>query len=294
MVGFVAATLEAGAEIGVIVPDLKINEELHEAHAAFDEAAGDEAAAAIAVGGLAADAVHDLRGLGFAGEVERVASLELHARGEFVTGHAGAKAGLPRAAALVGGVELGDEIALKGLHGLGLIEGGLKVEHRGTGGAEAGALMLWRQETGLPVLRAVDGQLAGVLQHDVSGQVSVFRAEPVAHPRAEGWQTRLHAAAVRDEQRRLVREVGGVHRADEGDVVDALGEVGHHVGNRHAALAVLREGVRAAHHRAGVLRVLHFTGDFVEVRLAVEPVQLRLGVEQVHLARPAVHEQMND
>ena len=39
---------------------------------------------------------------------------------------------------------------------------------------------------------------------------------------------------------------------------------------------------------------LDLAGDLVEVRLAVVLVEHRLGVEQVHLARAAVHEQMND
>ena len=61
-----------------------------------------------------------------------------------------------------------------------------------------------------------------------------------------------------------------------------------------AALAVLGELERAAHQRAGVLDDLDLAGDLVEVRLAVMLVEHRLGVEQVHLARAAVHEQVDD
>jgi hypothetical protein len=43
-----------------------------------------------------------------------------------------------------------------------------------------------------------------------------------------------------------------------------------------------------------VLDELDLSGDFVEVRFAVEAVKRLLGVEQFHLARPAVHEQVDD
>ena len=56
---------------------------------------------------------------------------------------------------------------------------------------------------------------------------------------------------------------------------------------------MLRELKRAAQQRAGRLRVLHFTGNFVEVGFAVITGQLRLRIKQIHLARPTVHEQVN-
>ena len=91
-----------------------------------------------------------------------------------------------------------------------------------------------------------------------------------------------------------MRQVGGVHRADEGDVVHHAGEVRHHLRDPRAALAVPGELERAAHQGAGVLDELDFARDLVEVRLAVVLVERRLGVEQVHLAGAAVHEQMDD
>ena len=62
--------------------------DLHEAHAALDHAAGHEAAFGKVVGVLVADAVHGLGGVSFAGEVEDVGSLELHAGGHLVVGDA--------------------------------------------------------------------------------------------------------------------------------------------------------------------------------------------------------------
>ncbi len=93
---------------------------------------------------------------------------------------------------------------------------------------------------------------------------------------------------------RLVRQVGRVHRTDEGDVIDLPGQVRHRVGNPHAALAVLGEVEGAPHQRAGALRILDLARDLAEVRLAVMLVEHRLGVEQIHLTGAAIHEQMND
>ena len=85
----------------MVVPNLKIDEELHETNAALDEPPRDEAAAAVAVGLASAEAVHFFGGFGFLIEVECVAGLELHAGGEFVAGHARIEPRLPRALGFV-------------------------------------------------------------------------------------------------------------------------------------------------------------------------------------------------
>ena len=95
-------------------------------------------------------------------------------------------------------------------------------------------------------------------------------------------------------QRRLVREVRGIERADQRDVIDLLGKVRQGIGNPHAALAALGKLERAFHQRPGRFGKLDFAGDLREVILPVPLVELVLGIEQVHLARAAVHEQVDD
>lgn len=56
--------------------------DLDEADAAFGEAAGHETLAAVVVGHFFADAIHLFGGFGFAGEVEDVGRIHLHAEGE--------------------------------------------------------------------------------------------------------------------------------------------------------------------------------------------------------------------
>ena len=194
MISLLTATAQALLDLGVVVPDLKIYKELHETHAALDQTAGNEAAAGVAVGGFAVDAVHFFGGLGFLVKIQRVAGLHLHARGQFVAGHAGIKPGLEGTRGLVPFVEPGNQVALKRFDGGGLVKGRFQVEHRRALCAETRALVHRRQITGLPVLRAVHGQFVRVLQYDVGGQVLVFRAQSVAHPGAEGRQARQHPA----------------------------------------------------------------------------------------------------
>ena len=91
-----------------------------------------------------------------------------------------------------------------------------------------------------------------------------------------------------------MRQVGRVHRANEGDVVHLPGEVRQHVRYPHAAPAMPGELIGAAHEGTGVLYVFDLAGDLVEVLLAVMLVEHRLGIKQVHLTGAAVHEKMDN
>ena len=69
-------------------------------------------------------------------------------------------------------------------------------------------------------------------------------------------------------------------------------EIAGEVENPDAA-GVPGELERASHERTGGAGVFDFTGDFVEVALAVVLLQLLLRIEQIHLAWATVHEKMN-
>src|SRR5436309_12291242 len=55
-----------------------------------------------------------------------------------------------------------------------------------------------------------------------------------------------------------------------------------------------RELERAAHQSARGRRRRHIGGELVVIRLAMMPIEGRLRIEQVHLARAAVHEELDD
>ena len=93
------AVLQVGRRGRCGCPRSGVDVELHEAHAALDQPAGDQAAAAVGVGRLAADAVHLLhRAAALLRDVERVGRRQLHPRGQFVAGDAGVERRAGRAA----------------------------------------------------------------------------------------------------------------------------------------------------------------------------------------------------
>src|SRR3989442_176888 len=84
-----AATIdEVLGDALVVVPDLAVDEELHETDAALDETAGDQATRAVFARDGIVQAVKLLRGLAFSGQIERLLRRSLHPRGEFVAGDA--------------------------------------------------------------------------------------------------------------------------------------------------------------------------------------------------------------
>src|SRR5581483_3320672 len=86
LVGPLARAFEVRRQVRVVVPNLGVDVQLHEAHAALHQTAGDQTATAVRVGRLAADAVHLPDRQVLAGEVESVGRFQLHARGQFVAG----------------------------------------------------------------------------------------------------------------------------------------------------------------------------------------------------------------
>ena len=140
----------------------------------------------------------------------------------------------------------------------------------------------------------VDRQPLGIVQHDVGRQVPVLRSQSVGHPGAEGGQACQHPAAGDLPEGGLVGQVGGVHRTDQGDVIGVPAEMGLELRDLHAAGAVSRKFERALEQGAGRGRVFHLAGDLVEIGLAMALLDLRFRIEEVHLARAAVHEQLDD
>ena len=168
--------------------------------------------------------------------------------------------------------------------------GPVEVEDRRALGAEDRALVLGRHVAARPVLGAADRPAARVEHDDEAGQVLVHAAQAVVDPRAEARAAGEDLARVHLQHRRAVdRRVGG-HRVQEGDVIDARGQVREQVADPLAALAVLLELPLRPDDPALVLLAaaaegLHLHG------LAVQAVQLRLVVERIDVAGPAVHEQ---
>ncbi len=84
------------------------------------------------------------------------------------------------------------------------------------------------------------------------------------------------------------------HGLDHGDVVHLLGQVRHDFRNPRARLAVLREFERTPQQAARAFRGREVRRYLIEIGLSVMLVERGLGIEQVHLTRPAMHEQLDD
>ena len=169
-------------------------------------------------------------------------------------------------------------------------------EDRVAAGAELDALMTGREKAAAPAgLSAVRIVLAGE-EDDERGQVGVFAAESVREPRAETGTADDLMAGVHEDLRRRVIELRGLHRPDDGELVDVLREVRQQVGQFGAGLAVARELERRAEQlgRAFDEREAFAFDDVFGDGLAVVLIQLRLGIEEIELRGRAGHEQVDD
>ena len=86
----------------------------------------------------------------------------------------------------------------------------------------------------------MDGHPAGA-HGDETGEVEIFRAESVVHPRTHTGPDLAGVATIHEHEGRfMIRDIG-VHGAKHADVVDGLGGVGEKLTDFDAALAVLAE-----------------------------------------------------
>ena len=163
--------------------DVGAGDEFHEADAAFDQTAGEQAFAAEIVCDGFANAVEFFGGVGLFGDVNGIGRGALHAPGEFVGGDAGVQGGIVRAGTFLNTVDFVDEIERFPLDGGGDAVGILQVENGAFAAAEDGALVDGGEETGSVGGRAGFG---GAIGHDHERrQVLILCAEAVGYPGAE-------------------------------------------------------------------------------------------------------------
>ena len=194
-------------EVVVAVPRLAgAVPQLHEAHAALDQPAGDEQ-----LPGLHAGAVHVANVLRLAANVERLGRLGLHAEAELERANAGFERRIIVPGLRVASVEPFEQVELLALlrqrdaivanvldQLLDLRV--LRVDVRAF--VDAG------QESGLPVLRLLN-RVAVRAHRDERRQVLVFAAQAVAEPGAEAGPNLPGVAAVHEQQR---QSRGSAHR----------------------------------------------------------------------------------
>ena len=229
--------------------------------------------------------------LGLLRDVERLLRGRLHGGGQLVAGDAGFELGFARMQLQVPLVELVEKRQVLLLERPFEAWRRIEIEDPRFLRPQHGSLIKGRHEAARPVERAVDRMSARIGQHHVRRQVLRFVSqgvdEPASHRRPAG---DAGDAAVEITDRHFVAVVPGVHRADDGDVIDDAGNFGEQLRDLGAALAALFELERTAEE--------FFAGPVDEAEDDVAAVigaavlrQLGLGIEQVDVRRAAVHEE---
>src|SRR5262249_3373156 len=149
------------------------------------------------------------------------------------------------------------QVELAALHGVRRL-GALDVGDRRIGAAEDRALIRRGKETAVEVVEAARRDEAAV-EDDEARQILVLTAETVAEPCPHARPTLYAAAGVQEViGARVLRELR-CHGANEGEIVDALGDVRKQFTDPSPALAALRELPRRRHDLSDIveLRRLH-------------------------------------
>ena len=275
------------------LPGAAAGDHRDEAHAFFDQPAGQQAAAGVVVGRLDAYAVEVESFLGFVRDVERRRRLGLHLERQIVTADAGVELIVPGFRR--GFVERPDQgdgfLAVFA----GDARGQIQVEHGAVSGAESRGLIDGGEKT-VHVHRLSGFERAvGVGHDDVGRQGAGLGAQPVNDPRAHRGEARGDASGHELVLRGGMDDHVAVAGAQDGDVVDACGGMGQQIGDLDSALSVLSEGPLGAQQHGVFLDelVLGFA-EFGGAGLAVELVEQRFRVEGFDVAGPAGHEEEND
>lgn len=176
----------------------------------------------------------------------------------------------------------------------------LDVVHGVPLGLELHALVLAGKKSVAPLSRrdglALATSHAG--QNDESGQILGIASDPVIDPRPHAGSTRDDGSRVHEGMRRVVIDLLGLHRTDDGDFIGDLLDMGEHVADLLSRFPTLREPELGAH-------ALEFVGTLLQLGellslgkggghgLPVELGEFRFVVEALEVGLPPRHAEMN-
>ena len=138
------------------------------------------------------------------------------------------------------------------------------------------------------------GQPAAVGEDDEGGEVVRQPPQRITHPRPDTGKSREHEARIHEVAAGAVHVRPGDHRHAEGHLIHAAGEMRQQTADPPTRFAM------PAEFEGRLENLSRFAGGGLDAitiagikRLAVPAEQRGLVVEQIHLARPAVHEQLD-
>src|SRR5262245_7795163 len=169
-------------------------------------------------------------------------------------------------------------------------------EHRVPLRSELHALVDRRKESASPAGFAPVRVVLTRKEHHESRQVRALASETVGEPGAHARTSHDLMPGVHEDLRGSVVELRGVHRADDGNLVDHTREVGKELRDFSASFPVSRERV----WRAENLGNAPDEGEalaFEELRraiLSIQLLELLLGLEEVEVRGSSRHEEVDD
>ena len=266
---------------------------LHETHAALGKAPGHQALPAEILGDGVVHPIQFSGRLGLAGDVLNLGHRGLHAVGQLKGINAALEHGVGRIGEVIL-IELLEEIELRALLAVGPL-GVFDMMHLGilgleTGVADGRAAVVCGQKGAAPVIEAAMRKRGA--NGDKGRQVFIFRAEPVADPRAHAGPHEVVRTGVQLEQRAAAGGVGAVGAVDETNVIHMPRDIGKQLADFVSALTVRLELPRRGKEIAGLGKGHLRFGK--RQRLAVVALKQRFVLEGVHVRRAAFHEQEND
>ena len=268
---------------------------LHEAHAFFDHSPGQQAARAKLVRLLLTDAIQPAGCLGFAGDVDDLRRGRLHAKRQLVGVDASGEPVVEVAPGQVFTVEVADQVEHATLATDADTGLRLEIQNRLCSGPQRRALIAARQKTAAPSRRAALEPAARVGQHDERRHVTILRAQAIGRPGTEAGFAHENRAGVHLVHRLRMVHAVAVATAQHANVIRVPGDVREEVADLEAGLAARAKRLDRAKQRiARDFAARHHLAKTARQRLAGVLGQVRLGIEQIHVARPAVHEQPND
>ena len=287
-------------EVVVLVPAAV--EDLDDACAALDEAAGEDGALGEAALAVDVVAIHVEGGFGFFGEVSEFGHAGLHAEGHFVLGDAGldfgvADAGVVEVVEFAEGVEHGAAVGGVNAGGIFDVEDGVALAAEGDAG-EFGGEKAAAPHAGEEGLSLAGGGKGGG-EDDEGWEVVGGGAEAVGEPGADGGFARDLGAGHDVGAGGVMIDGGGVDGFDDGEFVDDFGGVGEEFADPAAGFAVLGEFEHGGGDREAGLAAGH-GGDALAVADAFREVFVEVGLElgfvvpEVELGRGAVHVEVDE
>ncbi len=232
-----APALAPTAEAAVVIPIGM--EELDEADVSFRHAAGEDAIGGVAAWASRIGPVHFEDVLGFVGKVGEFGDGGLHPVGHFVLADAGGNFGIAGVVEFEG-VDFLEAVQHGAAQGAREAFWVVEVEDGFAGVSEFNALKAGGEEAGAPVI-VVEGLVAGAEhfrdKNDVIGQVSVWGAEPVADPRADGGASGELMSCEQERHGGGMINLLGAHGLDEAEVIGDGADVGQPFADGGAALS---------------------------------------------------------